>query len=130
MAHIALLLKIPTNAGHVSVYICRMAATSIIQIVASFFSVVASTEGIAIRIHRAERESTNESNQGFIIQEYPLRFEYKEFCNIPRNRFERTTVLETFEKILLGYGVKVLHPLLQTAAKDVVNHLSFPNLAS
>ena len=88
-----------------------------------FFSVVASTEGIAIRIHRAERESTNESNQGFIIQGYPLRFEYKEFCNIPRDKFERTTVLETFEKILLGYGAKVLHPLLQTAAKDVVEKL-------
>ena len=88
-----------------------------------FFSVVASTEGIAIRIHRATREPTNGSDQGFIIPEYPLRFEYKEFCSIPRDKFERKAVLETFEKILLGYGAKELYLLLQDAAKGVVEKL-------
>ena len=88
-----------------------------------FFTVVASTEGLAIRTHRATREPTKGSNQGFIIPEYPLRFEYKEFCSIPRDKFERKRVLETFEKILLGYGAKELHPLLQTAAKGVVEKL-------
>ena len=88
-----------------------------------FFSVVASTEGLTIRIHRATREPTNGPEQGFIIPGYPLRFEYKEFGNVPRDRFERETVLNIFEKILLGYGVKELHVLLQHAAKGVVEKL-------
>ena len=36
-------------------------------------------------------------------------------------------MLETFEKIFLDYGVKVLHPLLQSAAKDVVEKLRKDN---
>jgi hypothetical protein len=88
-----------------------------------FFSVVASTEGLAIRTHRATREPANGSDQGFIIPEYPLRFEYREFCSVPRDKFERKTVLEAFEKILLGYGAKELHVLLHNAAKDIVEKL-------
>jgi hypothetical protein len=88
-----------------------------------FFSVVASTEGLTIRTHRATREPANGSDQGFIIAEYPLRFEYREFCSIPRDKFERKIVLETFEKILLGYGAKELHVLLHNAAKDIVEKL-------
>jgi hypothetical protein len=88
-----------------------------------FFSVVASTEGLAIRIHRPTREPANGSDQGFIIPEYPLRFEYREFCNMTRDKFDRKTVLETFEKILLGYGANELHLLLHNAAKAIVEKL-------
>lgn len=55
--------------------------------------------------------------------EYPLRFEYREFARIQRNDFERITVLELLEKILLRYGADELHSLLKGAAKAIVERL-------
>ena len=88
-----------------------------------FFSVVASTEGLAIRIHRASKQPKNGPIETFIIPEYPLKFEYSEFCSIARDKFERHKILETFEKILLGYGTNELHGLIESAAKSIVEKL-------
>jgi hypothetical protein len=89
-----------------------------------FFSVVASTEGLTIRIHRAVRDSGSE--EGFIMPrkpEYPLRFEFQVFEKVLKNNFDRRMVLETFAKILVGYGVNELRPLLATAAEDLMTKL-------
>ncbi|ERF70000.1 hypothetical protein EPUS_03552 [Endocarpon pusillum Z07020] len=91
-----------------------------------FFSAVASTEGLIIRIHRATREPSDGSGIGLIMKdrpEYPLRFEYQEFARIQGNEFERITVLELPEKILLRYGADELHPLLKGAAAAIMERL-------
>ncbi|KAI9844221.1 MAG: hypothetical protein M1837_005727 [Sclerophora amabilis] len=91
-----------------------------------FFSVAAGSEGLVIRIHRAVRESRDNLVNGLIIDgtpDYPLRFEYRVFCNIAVADFDRTTVLETFTKILIGYGVGELRPLLSNAAEALEKKL-------
>jgi len=88
-----------------------------------FFSVVASTEGLTIRIHRATREPEDGLDQGFIIPEYPLRFEYRELYRFQKDNFDRKTVLKTFEQILIGYGVSELRHLLHDAAKALMKKL-------
>lgn len=91
-----------------------------------FFSVVASTEGLIVRIHRATREPSDGSGIGLVMKdrpEYPLRFEYREFARIQRDDFDRITVLELFEKILLQYGAEELHPLLKSAAEALMERL-------
>ncbi|OQV05534.1 hypothetical protein CLAIMM_10261 [Cladophialophora immunda] len=88
-----------------------------------FFSAVASSEGVLIRIHRATEER---SGQGLIVpgrQDYPLEFEFQDFAHIPKSQFDRATVLKTFEKIMIGYGVGVLRDLIQTAAAAIVEKL-------
>ncbi len=88
-----------------------------------FFSVVASNEGITIRIHRAIRECAEELDPGLIMMDrpdYPLRFEHRVFCKIEKASFDRGTVLEKLEKILIGYGVDQLFSLLQNAAEAMV----------
>ncbi|MCJ1381632.1 hypothetical protein MMC17_004743 [Xylographa soralifera] len=90
-----------------------------------FFTVVASTEGLTIRIHRATREDG--TGEGFIMEdhpEYPLRFEYQEFCKIAKDNFDRATVSETFKRILIGYGAEELRILLRDAAQAVMNNLA------
>jgi hypothetical protein len=92
-----------------------------------FFSVVASTEGLIIRIHRATREPADGSDIGLIIKErpdYPLRFEYEEFFKIQRESFDRKTVFEIFKKILVGYGVNELYSTLKKAAKALMEKLA------
>lgn len=92
-----------------------------------FFSVVASTEGLTTSIHRATREPADGTDQGFIMKDrpdYPLRFEYREFSRIQKDNFDRKTVLEMIEKILLGYGAGELFFLLRDAAKVVMENLS------
>ncbi len=91
-----------------------------------FFSVVASSEGLIIRIHRATRVPSNGSAKGLIMEdrpEYPLRFEYREFATIPKEQFDRIKVLELLEKILLRYGAEELHPLLKGAAEALMERL-------
>lgn len=90
-----------------------------------FFSVVASTQGLIIRIHRAIRLPSNHSGR-FIIKnkpQYPLAFEFQVFSTMQRPEFKRETVFETFQKILIGYGEKVLKPLLLKAAEAIVAKL-------
>ena len=84
-----------------------------------FFSAVASTEGLNIRIHRATRVAENDSN----IPGYPLQFEFRQFAKVSRDKFDRETVLKLFGRILLGYGVEKLRGLLQDAAKTLAEKL-------
>ena len=92
-----------------------------------FFSVVASTEGLTVRIHRATREPEDGSGQGFIMPDrpdYPLRFEHQEFANIQKRRnFDRKTVFETFGKILIAYGAGELADMLSDAARSIMKKL-------
>lgn len=86
-----------------------------------FFSVVASTEGLIIRIHRAVRELADHPVHGAIAPGYPLRFEYRDFKKLQAGfDFKRDPVLKTFEKILLGYAQKKLFQLLKKAAEAIV----------
>ena len=90
-----------------------------------FFSVVASTEGLTVRIHRATQEPAVDSDQGFIMPsrpDYPLGFEYQEFAKIHKDNFNR--IFEVFKKILVDYGVHELHALLQNAAKAIMERLN------
>jgi hypothetical protein len=92
-----------------------------------FFSVVASTEGLTIRIHRATRGPADRSDTGLIMPnrpDYPLRFEHEEFARVEKRSFDRDTVFETFERILVGYGVKKLRLLLSDAAEAIMEKLS------
>ncbi|KAI9873676.1 MAG: hypothetical protein M1830_010728 [Pleopsidium flavum] len=88
-----------------------------------FFSVVASTEGLTMRIHRATRDA---AGWALILKnrpEYPLKFKYREFFTIQRKDFGREMVLETFKKILIGYGANELRPLLHKAAAAIMEKL-------
>lgn len=88
-----------------------------------FVSVVASTGGLTIRIHRATLEDG--SDFGFIEDrpDYPLKFDYQEFFTIERSKFDRKTVFETFKKILVGYGANELRLLLSGAAEAIMEKL-------
>ena len=94
-----------------------------------FFSVVASTEGLTIRIHRATREpsdgSESSSDRGLMEErpDYPLSFEFQQLSRITKENFGRKVVLEIFEKILHGYGAGELYFLLQDAAKAITKKL-------
>lgn len=96
-----------------------------------FFSVVATSDGLLIRIHRAEKESDpdlwimSQKDPSITPRDYyPLRFRYKIFAEIDKREFERRKVLDIFERILIGYGVKQLLPLLKNAADSI--HSKFP----
>ena len=89
-----------------------------------FFSVVASTEGLVIRIHRATRVPVDGPENAFIIPDYPLRFEFREFRRISSNKLDRKTTIETLGKILIGYGVGELHTLLRDAATALTERFS------
>jgi hypothetical protein len=92
-----------------------------------FFSAVASTEGLTIRIHRATQVPIDGSILDFIVMDradYPLRFEYREFFRIQKDNFDRKIVFEIIKKILVGYGAAELFFLLEDAAKAIVEKLS------
>ena len=89
-----------------------------------FFSAVASTEGLNIRIHRATEIPKDNPKYDFVVPGYPLRFEFREFVNVKKHEFDRKTVLQIFGRILVGYAVKKLLGLLQDAAKDLVENLN------
>ena len=85
-----------------------------------FFSVVASTEGLIIRIHRAIKISDEES----VIKDYSLKFEYQEFDRVHKHiNFDRRTVLGLSKKILIAYGAGKLRLLLSDAAKALMQKL-------
>lgn len=92
-----------------------------------FFSAVATTQGITIRVHRATRVPKDGSGPGLIMKDtpqYPLMFEHRTFCVIHKNDFDRKPVLELLERILFGYGANELRLMLQKAAKALVKKLS------
>lgn len=88
-----------------------------------FFSVIASTEGLIIRIHRACKIQANKLNE-FVVKDYPLRFEYQEFCKVRKDlNFDRRTVLAVFRKILIAYEAEELQQYLSDAAKALMQKL-------
>lgn len=89
-----------------------------------FFSAVASTEGLNIRIHRAIEIPENSSKFDFVVPGYPLRFEFREFANVKKHEFDRKKVLEIFGRILVGYAKDKLLGLLKNAAEDLVENLN------
>lgn len=87
-------------------------------------SVMASTEGLMIHIHRAIREPAEGS---LIIKDrpdYPLRFEYKVFFNLQKEKFDRKPVFEIFKKIMVSYSANKLYFLLRNAAKALMEKLA------
>ncbi len=94
---------------------------------ARFFSVVASTKGLIIRIHRATRLNTAEFGKGLIMEVtpgYPLKFEFQEYKKIEKGDFNRKVVSDIFQRILVGYEANELYLLLQNAAKALMERLS------
>lgn len=81
-----------------------------------FFSVVSSTNGMLVRIHRAVEISEDVDPRSLIMPDQPkyrLKFEYKEFARI--NEYSREKVLKIFRKIL-KYAVEDLGELIKAAA--------------
>ena len=83
------------------------------------FSAVASTEGLLVRIHRAAQLDEDRIH----MPGYPLRFEFREYARIPRDKFDREPVVKLFSKILVSYGTDKLFGLLQDAAKTLAEKL-------
>jgi len=82
-----------------------------------FFSVVATTEGLTFRIHRATRV-TEEADR--VTDGYPLRFLYRVFKRLQSDiNYNRDTVLETLKPILLAYAEETLFRLLKAAAEAI-----------
>jgi hypothetical protein len=104
------------DAGHENIFFSEV----------RFFSAVASSEGITIRIHRATKVPMDRTGRRLIIPdkpEYPLAFEHRVFCRIEKSNFDREMVLDTVEKIIIGYGVNKLRLLLSNATKSLVDRL-------
>lgn len=88
-----------------------------------FFSVVASTQGLTIRIHRATKTPANGTGFDYIMTgrpDYPLQFEHRLFATIEGNAYDRKTVFESLKRIFFGYGVNVLHTLLRNASEALL----------
>ncbi|KAL9627046.1 MAG: hypothetical protein Q9164_007722 [Protoblastenia rupestris] len=89
-----------------------------------FFSAVASTEGLIIRVHRAIELPENSSKYDFVVPGYLLRFEFREFAKVKKHEFDRKTVLEIFGKILVSDALEKLFGLLKNASIDLVEQLN------
>jgi len=82
-----------------------------------FFSIVASTEGLTFRIHRATRVM---EKADLVTDGYPLQFVYRVFQRLQVGiNYNRDAVLETFKHILLGYAERDLFKLLKAAAEAI-----------
>ncbi|KAL9616360.1 MAG: hypothetical protein Q9160_008754 [Pyrenula sp. 1 TL-2023] len=92
-----------------------------------FFSVVASTEGLTIRIHRATPLDPEKPRLPFILLEnhnYPLSFEYQEFLRLEKADLDQEVILKIIQQVLITYGVGELLMLLKNAARALVDRLS------
>ena len=91
-----------------------------------FFSVVANTHGILIRIHRAIEIPQDASHYAIVMPdrpEYRLKFEYREFARLTgEDGFTRERVIEVFRK-MLKYAVDELSVWISAAAKDLLKKL-------
>lgn len=91
-----------------------------------FFSIVADTQGILIRIHRAIEIPQDASQFELVMPdrpEYRLNFEYSEFARLTgEDGFTRERVIEVFSKIL-KYAVDELSVWIIAAAKDLLKNL-------
>ena len=98
-----------------------------------FFSVVANTQGVLIRIHRAMEVPEDARRFALVIPnrpEYRLRFEYQEFARLTRedDKFTRAKVMEVFRKIFI-YAVDELSVWISAAAKDLMEKLEKNDVA-
>ena len=89
-----------------------------------FFSVVASTEGLTVRIHRAIRKTRS----GDLIMpdrpEYPLNFEWTVFARSGASQgLDQESVFKLIQRILIAYGIQTLKPLIHSAAKALSDKL-------
>lgn len=82
---------------------------------ARFFSAVATSKGIAIRVHRAVA-----TDSGRIVDDYPLSFEFNEFWSAEGEDLNRQNVVDIIERIVHGYGA-TLFKLLRTAAEKIAH---------
>ena len=91
-----------------------------------FFSVVANTQGILIRIHRAIEIPQDASKFELVMPdrlEYRLSFEYREFARLTgEDGFTREKVIEAFRK-MLKYAVDELSVWISAAAKDFMERI-------
>lgn len=107
-----------------------------------FFSIVSTSDGIKIRIHRAcptvnailteEARPENSTTapekdpkgpvprKRSIVADYPLQFVYEDFfeANSQTSDFTREEVVRVFETIIVGYGIGELRGYLRAAAQD------------
>jgi len=82
-----------------------------------FFSVVATTEGLTFRIHRATRVT---EKADLVTDGYPLQFVYQVFQRLQVGiNYNRDAVLEILRHILLGYAEGELFNLLKAAAEAI-----------
>ncbi|KAI9848077.1 MAG: hypothetical protein M1837_001179 [Sclerophora amabilis] len=80
------------------------------------FSIAATAMTFRVRVHRAYRVAS----QHFIRPDYPLAFAFEEIFTMPLKSYSKANVLKTVKNILFDYGVKILHPILKDALKDLV----------
>ncbi|KAI1291572.1 hypothetical protein F5Y03DRAFT_403193 [Xylaria venustula] len=91
------------------------------------FTAVSTGNAITIQVHRACPASTppfpghggRPPFQTLILPDYPLQFEYNELIRIKDDDFAREKLVNTFEKIMVDYGIGRLRPLLQDAAQTI-----------
>lgn len=82
-----------------------------------FFSVVATSAGFRLRVHRATKLS-----KGLIHPDYPLGFHFDEICSM-MGRYTKGKVVRIVERILVEYGITVLKPILEDAIEIVLAKL-------
>ncbi|KAL9592096.1 MAG: hypothetical protein Q9179_007058 [Wetmoreana sp. 5 TL-2023] len=91
-----------------------------------FFSVVANTQGILIRIHKAIEIPQDASHFELVMPdrpEYRLNFEYREFARLTgEDGFTRERVIEVFRK-MLKYALDELSVWISNAAEDLLKKL-------
>ncbi|KAI0966219.1 hypothetical protein F4678DRAFT_450490 [Xylaria arbuscula] len=95
-----------------------------------FFSAVATSKGINIRVHRAcptkesrktvEGEPVDEAPlMRSIVDGYPLQFMFDDFFEASASDFTRENIVDIFGKIMVGYAIGELWGYLKQAAKAV-----------
>lgn len=91
-----------------------------------FFSVVANTKGVLIRIHRAVELPQDARPLELVIPdrpEYRLDFEYREFARLTgEDGFTRERVVDVFRK-LFKYAVDEFSAWIGAAAEDLMRNL-------
>lgn len=83
-----------------------------------FFSVVATPEGVRIRVHRA-RDLGDARYPMAITDGYPLRFTHTDYLDIIGEDYTYHKVAEELANIVLGYVATILKGSLEEAIKKV-----------
>jgi len=82
-----------------------------------FYSVVATSAGFQLRVHRA-----TELSKGLILPDYPLGFHFDEICSMT-GRYTKGKVVHIVGNILVEYGIKILKPILEDTVDIVLANL-------